>query len=54
MIPPTLQAMRNIAVITLASIPIVRWIRAWLYVRFFVKYEMAGCALESKVREGRA
>ena len=29
-----------------------RYLRAWLYVRFFIRYEMAGCALEAKVREG--
>ena len=28
------------------------YLRAWLYVRFFIRYEMAGCAIEAKVREG--
>ncbi|NII54381.1 hypothetical protein [Luteibacter sp. SG786] len=30
----------------------VRYVRAWLYVRFFIRYEMAGCAVEAKAREG--
>lgn len=34
--------------------PTVRYVRAWLYVRFFLRYEMPGCAVEAKVREGQA
>lgn len=34
--------------------PVVSWVRAWLYVRFFLRYEMPGCAIEAKVREGEA
>jgi hypothetical protein len=31
----------------------IQWVRAWLYVRFFLRYEMPGCAVEAKVREGQ-
>jgi hypothetical protein len=30
----------------------VRYIRAWLYIRSFIKYDMPGFALGAKVREG--
>lgn len=60
MSPETLQAIRNAVLIAwgfgsftwIYGVPAYRWLRAWLYVRFFIRYEMAGCALEAKVREG--
>jgi hypothetical protein len=30
-----------------------RFTRAWLYVRFFIRYEMTRCSLDAKVEEGR-
>jgi hypothetical protein len=30
----------------------VTWLRAWLYVRSFIKYDMPGLGLGAKVREG--
>lgn len=50
----TVSVLGLIAAINLALIGMdtYHWVRAWLYVRFFIRYEMAGCAIEAKVREG--
>jgi hypothetical protein len=57
----TWDAIRNASLIASSAIlfgifyvrPFVRWVRAWLYVRIFLRYEMPGCAVEAKVREGQ-
>lgn len=31
----------------------ILWLIAWEAVRFFLRYEMSGCAVEAKVRDGQ-
>lgn len=30
---------------------VVMWSRAWLYVRFFLRYELTRCSLDAKIME---